>query len=383
MTDAQQIGIDITRQIEEHMATYPLPPGFEQHIARLPATERENTLWLAKFAPSAVEVAVYYGYGRGFTLADRMGKPTRYWFVRRNDLEKAVTRATPETITAIQNLLSSYKPSREGVMVIVTMDWIQPFYLNARGELSSPGNFKRIPLVKQTPINFPGVRTRRVQTEQGVTYFHEHETLGDLGSVEIQGFGVQSKMQVNVAPGDPDDPQYRQRLDLFRQIVAELDQKFHAMLGQPVPDQSWLDDMPEVMPLFSAFLAADNSLDLDTFLHTLTGDQLHRLLKQAELAMSLSKPQDAEAIRQRIVDLYRLLLLPEPFTPVQVGLSQFVRAASDEEAETILLDQADLLLQDSVFQEWDGLIVYDESMQRRIEDRKRLWQTIWAKRTPQ
>jgi len=207
MSVPRKIGIDVTQRIEQHMATYPLPPGFQQHLSRVPAAERDNVLWLAKFVPCAVEVAVLLpGHGRGFILADRMG-PVRAWYVQRPDLPKALTRATPETIAAIQKMLDTYKPSREGVIVILTLDYIQPIHLSARGEMQSPGHFARNPFNKQEPIRLPpGVTSKRVKTETGGTYIYTHDRLGDLGSVEIKGFGVQSTFQVNVAQGDPEDP---------------------------------------------------------------------------------------------------------------------------------------------------------------------------------
>ena len=86
------------------------------------------------------------------------------------------------------------------------------------------------------------------------------------------------------------------------------------MLGEPTPDQTWLTEMTETMPLYSAFLVADTSLELDKLIRSLSPEQLQTVIKQAETSLRLASPHDAVAIRQRLDDLARLLAMPQTFT---------------------------------------------------------------------
>jgi hypothetical protein len=308
----EKIGLDIAHEIEQHMATYPVPPLFEQLLKGIPPAEREYARWLARFAPCSVEVAVGRQLGRGFVLADRRG-PLQAWFVRARDLEKVITRATPECLAAIRKLLDDYRPRREGAMVILTLNTLRLVHLTERGEIRPLGEFPRIPLKRQEPVNWPGVVTHKETTAPGVTYVFTHETWGDLGSIDVKSHGAQTLLQVNVARGEADDPLYAQRLELFKRIATEVETKFHATQGLPVPDQSALNQMTETMPLFSAFLATRHSLELEAFVRELTPAQIQTLTQQAKTSLRFASPHDAEAIQQRLAELDQLLTDPQKF----------------------------------------------------------------------
>ena len=308
----EKIGLDITHEIEQHMATYPVPPLFEKLLTGMPPAEREYARWLARFAPCSVEVAVGRQLGRGFVLADRMG-PVQAWFVRLRDLEKVVTRATPECLAAIRQLVDHYRPRREGVIVSLMINTIRLVHLTERGEIRPLGEFPRLALKSQEPLNYPGVVTRKVPTATGVTYVFTHETWGDLGSIDVKSHGAQTLLQVNVARGEADDPLYPQRLELFKRIATEVEAKFHAARGLSVPDQSALNKMTETMPLFSAFLATRHSLELEAFVRELTPAQIQTLTQQAKTSLRFASPHDAEAIQQRLAELDQLLTDPQKF----------------------------------------------------------------------
>ena len=308
----EKIGLDIAHEIEQHMATYPVPPLFEKLLTGMPPAEREYARWLARFAPCSVEVAVGRQLGRGFVLADRRG-PLQAWFVRARDLEKVITRATPECLAAIRKLLDDYRPRREGAMVILTLNTLRLVHLTERGEIRPLGEFPRIPLKRQEPVNWPGVVTHKETTATGVTYVFTHEAWGDLGSIDVKSHGAQTLLQVNVARGEADDPLYTQRLELFKRIATEVETKFHATQGLPVPDQSALNQMTETMPLFSAFLATRHSLELEAFVRELTPAQIQTLTQQAKTSLRFASPHDAEAIQQRLAELDQLLTDPQKF----------------------------------------------------------------------
>ena len=216
------------------------------------------------------------------------------------------------------------------------LDSLRLIHLTAAGELRSPGEFKRLPLVKQEPIALPtGVSTTRTKTETGVAYTYTHETLGDLGRISVAGFGVQTKFQVDVAPGNPADPLYPQRLVMFQGIVTELEQKFHATLGEPAPDQTWLNDMPETMPFYQSFLLVESSLEMQQMLRALTPEQIQTIIRMAEQSIPLASAHDAEVIRQRLGDLQRLQAEPLTFSATAQGLYDFVQASTDEAAQAL------------------------------------------------
>ena len=204
------IGIDITEQINGRMA--------QQHT-------QQNIPLLELFAPSVLKEAIAQsksGLLRGMVLLHETSKGRKFLYVTATDSSTALWMTALSTKQVVADLLSTYDPSIEAVLVMVNQTTVQPFLVSLDATMKSLGVFQ----VDQTPITLPPeVSFQRQQQGGFYCYAFTHCTLGSLGRILLVPYGVQQMEFRCEVTGDPLLPLTQKRLAIFQPIAHELTQR--------------------------------------------------------------------------------------------------------------------------------------------------------------
>lgn len=204
------IGIDITDQINGRMA--------QQHT-------QQNIPLLKLFAPSVLKEAIaQYNSGllRGMILGHETSKRRKFLYVTATDSSTALWMTALSTKQAVADLLSTYDPSIEAVLVMVNQTTVQPFLVSLDATMKSLGVFQ----VDQTPITLPSeVSFQRQQQGGFYCYAFTHRTLGSLGRILLIPHGAQQMEFRCEVTGDPSELLTQKRLAIFQPIAHELTER--------------------------------------------------------------------------------------------------------------------------------------------------------------
>lgn len=209
------IGLDVTKQINQRMA--------QKHIS-------PNIPLLELFSASAVEEAIAQyelGSGRGMILGLETKLEKKFLYVAQSESSTAIWMSERDTKRDVVELIRSYDPAKEAVVVIVNQTTVQ-LYLAAQGKKTRSLGVRP---VDQTPIQLPpDVSFHKEQQGQVFYYVFSHRTLGNLGRIVLLPYGPE-KMNIKLeVAGDLADPLTQKRWEIFQPLAHELVERLEAGL---------------------------------------------------------------------------------------------------------------------------------------------------------
>ena len=161
-----------------------------------------------------------------------------------------------------------------------------------------------MPLKQLSPRDLPpGVRTSATNLPGGVRlYTFAHVTLGELGRLRITPHGpAQIMASAEVAPGDPDAPDWEEKFRLLDQVMTIC---LNALPGeretQPLPS---MEEVREERRLFRRFLAAGHSVQMFGLAKSLSEHEYQTLVRVAQATLATADPLDRVGIEQRFDEL--------------------------------------------------------------------------------
>src|SRR5260370_28410457 len=161
-----------------------------------------------------------------------------------------------------------------------------------------------MPLKQLSPQDLPpGVRTSATNLPGGGRlYTFAHVTLGELSRLRVTPHGpTQVVASAEVAPGDPDAPDWEEKFRLLDQIIATC---LKALPGgqetQPLPT---MEEVREERRLFRRFLEAQHSIQMFGLAKSLSEQEYQTLVRVAQGTLATADPFDRVGIQQRLDEL--------------------------------------------------------------------------------
>ena len=136
----------------------------------------------------------------------------------------------------------------------------------------------------------PGVRTSATNIAGGGRlYTFSHVTLGELGRLRVVPHGpTQIEASAEVAPGDPDAPDWVEKFALLDQVIETC---LNALLGsrdtKPFPS---MEEVHEERRLYRRFLAAQHSIQMFGFAKSLSEQEYQTVVKVAQGTLTTADP---------------------------------------------------------------------------------------------
>jgi len=149
----------------------------------------------------------------------------------------------------------------------------------------------------------PGIRTDALPLPGGGrVYFFVHERLGMLGNLILSPAGIDgTQVSVELAPGDPDAPEWAEQYELFNQVATIC---LNALPGgdetKALPS---LEEARAQRRLYQRFVACQHSIETFGFVKSLSEQDYQQLLAVIQTALITAKPADRAGIEQRFGEL--------------------------------------------------------------------------------
>jgi hypothetical protein len=149
----------------------------------------------------------------------------------------------------------------------------------------------------------PGIRTDALPLPGGGrVYFFVHERLGMLGNLILSPAGIYgTQVSVELAPGDPDAPEWAERYELFNQVATTC---LNALPGgdgtKALPS---LEEARAQRRLYQRFVACQQSIEMFGFVKSLSEQDYQQLLAVIQTVLITASPADRASIEQRIGEL--------------------------------------------------------------------------------
>ena len=161
-----------------------------------------------------------------------------------------------------------------------------------------------MPLKRLSPQDLPpGIRTDALPLPGGGrVYFFVHERLGMLGNLILSPAGIHgTQVSVELAPGDPDAPEWAEQYELFNQVATIC---LNALPGgdgtKALPS---LEDARAQRRLYQRFVACQHSIEMFELVKSLSEQDYQQLLAAVQTALITAKPADRAGIEQRLGEL--------------------------------------------------------------------------------
>jgi len=149
----------------------------------------------------------------------------------------------------------------------------------------------------------PGVRTSATHiADGGRLYTFTHVTLGELGRLHIMPHGpAQIEASAEVAPGDPDAPDWVEKFTLLEQVIQTC---LNALPGgqdtKPFPS---MEEVRKERRLYRRFLDAQHSIQMLGLAKSLSEQEYQTVVKVAQGTLATADPFDRIGIQQRLGEL--------------------------------------------------------------------------------
>lgn len=155
-----------------------------------------------------------------------------------------------------------------------------------------------------TPGDLPaGVTTTATSLPGGGRiYTFTHARLGSLGRLRITPHGpAQILASAEIAPGDPDAPEWEQKFRLLDQVITPC---LNALPGgnerKPLAD---IEEVREQRRLFRRLVDAQHSIAMFGLAKALSEREYQMLVKAVQEALVTADPSDAMGLQQRLEEL--------------------------------------------------------------------------------
>lgn len=155
-----------------------------------------------------------------------------------------------------------------------------------------------------TPDDLPAgvTTTAKPLPGNGRIYTFTHAQLGTLGRLRIVPHGpAQILASAEIAPGDPDAPDWEQKYRLLDQVITIC---LNALPGggnnKPL---STIEEVREQRRLFRRFVDAQHSIAMFGLTKAVSEREYQILVKAVQEALVTAEPSDALGLRQRLDEL--------------------------------------------------------------------------------
>ncbi len=149
----------------------------------------------------------------------------------------------------------------------------------------------------------PGVRTSATNiADGGRLYTFSHVTLGELGRLRVVPHGpTQIEASAEVAPGDPDAPDWVEKFALLDQVIQTC---LNALPGgQDAKPFLSMEEVREERRLYRRFLNAQHSIQMFGLAKSLSEQEYQTVAKVAQGTLATADPVDRIGIQQRLDEL--------------------------------------------------------------------------------
>src|SRR5712691_8981528 len=140
----------------------------------------------------------------------------------------------------------------------------------------------------------PGVRTSATHlADGGRLYTFTHVTLGELGRLRIMPHGpTQIETSAEIAPGDPDAPDWVEKFTLLNQVIQTCLNAFPSM-----------EELRKERRLYGRFLDAQHTIQMFGLAKSLSEQEYQTVVKVAQGTLAVADPLDRIGIQQRLGEL--------------------------------------------------------------------------------
>ena len=347
MAEVKPIGIDVTESIYDRIDKLEalLDEGDAPGIDLDDEVDEEELI----LTSSVLEAVTMYqeGHGRGFLLQDYMG-PMQAWYIAQGDQKEAITRLRPDTRRQLAEILTSYDPETEAVIVALTLESIHCMQVNLVGLVREELRHKRKKLQIPDKLDLPpGVQVHKSQQSGQVIYEFNHERMGFLGRVVMSGYGAgHMRYQVDAAPDPLTHPDYEIKLEMLQEIIAEMEPKFFGALGysQAAAKTAGVADRVEAAKLYASFVRIPHDFEMAQFFLRLSEAQIEMVKQAAEDTLPRLSYMDAMGLRQRLAELEKFQSSPPDISPIAQALYDYLQLDDEADAHAYLVEHADVLL---------------------------------------
>lgn len=156
-----------------------------------------------------------------------------------------------------------------------------------------------------TPDDLPAgvTTTAKPLPGDGRIYTFTHAQLGTLGRLRIVPHGpAQILASAEIAPGDPDAPEWEQKYRLLDQMITIC---LNALPGggDNKPLSHNIEEVREQRRLFRRLVDAQHNIAMFGLVKALSEREYHILVKAVQEALVTADPSDARGLRQRLEEL--------------------------------------------------------------------------------
>jgi hypothetical protein len=149
----------------------------------------------------------------------------------------------------------------------------------------------------------PGIRTSATNiADGGRLYTFSHVTLGELGRLRIIPHGpTQIEASAEVAPGDPDAPDWIEKFTLLDQVIQTCLTALPG--GQDTTPFPSMEEVRNEHRLYRKFLNAQHSIQMFGLAKSLSEQEYQTVAKVAQGTLATAGPVDRIGIQQRLDEL--------------------------------------------------------------------------------
>lgn len=186
----------------------------------------------AVLLPCAVDEAVAQSQqrgDRGVILYDQKDLETIIYYISQGNTDTVLWMASPETKQEVNELVQTYNPKTEALVVMVGGSTVQVMWVREDGKIQTSGAKSVNPLPVPLPDN---VTVSTEETEGVYAYRFAHTQLGDLGRIRlIPDPNSKIEFHTEIASGDT-EAETQQKHDLFQPIAQTIVDRLQAALQQ-------------------------------------------------------------------------------------------------------------------------------------------------------
>ncbi|MDX2098419.1 MAG: hypothetical protein SFW36_11640 [Leptolyngbyaceae cyanobacterium bins.59] len=178
----QPIGMDVSAPIHQRMTALEAQSGSPPLESLDPQSSEAKIGVLKRLLPSArLEAIAQYQArkNRGIVLCDQRSIVLQMLILTEAETSKVLWMADRETKQLMTNLIQTYDPQKEALVVMLTAKSVQPIWVQETNELRAPDPRSLVyaPIQLPSAVNFQKQRT----SEGGIVYVFLHPQLGPVG----------------------------------------------------------------------------------------------------------------------------------------------------------------------------------------------------------
>ncbi|MDC0832014.1 hypothetical protein CKA32_001806 [Geitlerinema sp. FC II] len=220
------------------------PAIYDRMMARVPddwkARFRDPLTWddsmreqvASVLLPCAVDEAIAQSKrrgDRGLVLYDQKDVETIIYYIAQDHSDTVLWMADPATKENVAELVRTYNPETEAVIVIASSSSIQAMWVREDGTIQTDG----AQAANSLPVSLPDGVTVSTEEAEGVySYRFSHVRLGDLGRIRLVPDAESGlSFKTETASGDT-ETETQQKQELFAPLARTIVERLEAALHQ-------------------------------------------------------------------------------------------------------------------------------------------------------